>query len=88
MCLGQDTKVTIRAVNKDERRALLRIKWLTPSRITAVILSPSKPGAVSCRTCKPCGARSALGSEIREYMLCHGVSPLASKSFHFMRASA
>ena len=45
VCLEDSTKVTIRAVNKDERRALLRIKRLSPSRVTAVILSPRKPGA-------------------------------------------
>ena len=45
VCLEHDTKVTIRAVDKDERRALLRIKRLSPSRVTAVILSPPKLGA-------------------------------------------
>ena len=49
VCLEHDTKVTIRAVNRDERRAMLRIKQLTPSRVQAIILSPHEPGAMSQR---------------------------------------
>ena len=49
VCLEHDTKVTIRAVNKDERRALLRIKRVTPSRVQAIILRPHEPGAVLSR---------------------------------------
>ncbi len=49
VCLEHDTKVTIRAVNKDERRALLRIKRIMPSRVQAIILSPHELGAVTQR---------------------------------------
>ena len=54
VCLEGNTKVTIRAVHKDERRALLRIKRLSASRVTAVILSPQKPGAVPRKMSKAC----------------------------------
>ena len=47
-----DTQVTISAIDKDNRRAMLRIRKLTPSRVKSVILNHRPAGAlhesVSC----------------------------------------
>jgi len=43
--LKHDTQVTISAIDKDNRRAMLRIRKLTPSRMKAVILNHHQAGA-------------------------------------------
>ena len=51
--LAEDTRVTIRAVNRDQRRALLRVTKVSPSRVSAVILSRQGPGAALLGLRKP-----------------------------------
>jgi phosphotransferase system HPr-like phosphotransfer protein len=44
--LKQGTRVTITAVNKDERHALLLLQELSPARVRAVVLSQSQSGEI------------------------------------------
>lgn len=42
--LKQDTRVTVTAVDKDERRALVLLRKLSPARVRAVVLSRRQSG--------------------------------------------
>ena len=42
--LKQDTRVTVTAVDKDERRALVLLRKLSPARVRAIVLSRRQSG--------------------------------------------